>query len=129
MSAKVLGKQIDLLTANYTPSKRNKGMAASTTAADFDLACATGIAATPAASNNTNGAYVAVRVNGIGYTVGDGVRTKDCYFSSVASAGAAARAFGAIVATDKLYWVGSVAGFQLDAATDIIDFLYDEPPA
>ena len=124
--AKVLGKQIDLPSTNLTPSKRNKGMAAETTVADHDEACATGISATPAPSNNTNGAYVAVRVNGIGYQVGDGVRTKDCYFSG--DGGTTARAFGAIVATDKLYWVGSVALFQLAAATDIIDFIYDEPP-
>ena len=116
--ALVQGKQIGLSSANPTPSKQNKDMAASTTAADFDVACATAIAATPAPSSNANGVYVQVRVNGIGYQVGDGVRTKDCYFSSVASAGAAARAFGAIIATDKLYWVGSVAGFQLSAATD-----------
>lgn len=124
--SKVLGKQLDLTTVNATASKRNKGMAAETTTADHDEACATGISATPAASNNANGAYVAVRVNGIGYTVGDGVRTKDCYFSG--DGGATARAFGAIVATDKLYWNGSIAGFQLAASTDIIDFLYDEPP-
>jgi hypothetical protein len=124
--AKILGKQLDLTTVNPTPSKRNKGMAAETTTSDFDEACATGISATPSPSNNTNGAYVAVRVNGIGYTVGDGVKTKDCYFSG--NGGTTARAFGAIASGDKLYWVGSVAGFQLAAGTDIIDFLYDEPP-
>jgi hypothetical protein len=120
------GKQANLPSFNATPSKRNKGMAASTTTNDFDEACSTAIGANPAASNNSNGAYVGVRVNGIGYTVGDGVKTKDCYFSG--NGGTTARAFGAIVATDKLYWVGSVAGFQLAAATDIIDFLYDEAP-
>lgn len=124
--ALVQGKQLALSTVNATPSKRNKGMAAETTVADHDEACATAIAATPAPSNNANGAYVAVRVNGIGYQVGDGVRTKDCYFSG--DGGGTARAFGAIVATDKLYWNGSIAGFQLAAATDIIDFIFDEPP-
>lgn len=106
-------------------SKANKAMAASLTAADFAEACATAIAATPAPSANTANHYVTVRVNGVGYEVGDGVRTKDCYFS--ADAGATARAFGAIAVGDKLYWVGSVAGFEL-ATTDVIDFLYEAAP-
>ncbi len=127
----VQGKQIALATlragVSATPSKQNKGMTAETTAADHDEACATGIAVTPAASTNTNGAYVQVAVNGILYEVGDGVRTKACYFSG--DAGATARAFGAIVATDKLFWNGSIAGFELAAATDKIDFFYLEAAA
>jgi hypothetical protein len=125
--ALVQGKQILLSTVNPTPSSRNKNMAASTTAADHDEACADTIDVTPAPSTNADGEYVAVRVNGVGYVVGNGTRVGvDCYFSG--DAGATARAFSAIVAGDKLYWNGSVAGFQLAAATDKIDFLYDESP-
>ncbi len=124
--ALVQGKQMGLSTIVTTPSKQNKNMAALTTVADHDGACATGISTTPAPTTNANGAYVVVRVNGIAYQVGDGDRTHDCYFSG--DGGATARAFGAIVVTDLLYWNGSVAGFQLAAATDKIDFLYDVGP-
>ena len=57
------------------------------------------------------GSYVGVRINGIGYIVGDGVTTMDCYFS--ADGGATARAFSAIQAGDTLYWNGVIAGFDL----------------
>ena len=62
-----------------------------------------------------------VFVNGLAVRVGDGVKTKDCYFS--ADDGATARAIAAIATGDKLFWVGSVAGYQL-ATTDLIDFDY-----
>lgn len=100
------------------PTTANKDMTASVTAADFDLACATALTTTPAPT----GGYVAVLVNGAAQSVGDGVRTKSCYFS--ADGGATARTFAAIVAGDLLYWVGTVAGFQL-AASDRIDFWYN----
>lgn len=97
-------------------SKANKAMAASVTVADFNLACATPMAATPALDG-----YVQVLVNGCGVEVGDGAKTKDCYFS--ADGGATARAIVDITAGDMLYWVGSVVGYQL-AANDAIDFDY-----
>lgn len=103
-------------TAGYlTPS--NKGMAASTTSADFQVACATTLAFTPAGDG-----HVRVLINGCAQTVGDGVRTKDCYFSS--DGGATAKTIANITSGDSLYWVGSVAGFQLAAATDVVDFDY-----
>jgi phage-related tail fiber protein len=95
---------------------QNKNMTASVTSADFSLACAASIALTPA-----NGGYVMVMVNGNQETLGDGVKTRSCYFS--ADSGTTAKAIASIVAGDLLYWVGSVAGYQLDA-TDIIDFNY-----
>lgn len=98
------------------PTQDNKDMTASVTTADFQLACATTVTATPA-----NDGYVNVYVNGLRVAVGDGVRTKDCYFS--ADAGATARAISAIAAGDELYWVQSVAGYNL-AASDKIDFDY-----
>lgn len=74
------------------------------------------ITKTPAA-----GSYVTVRLNGVAVEVGNGVKTKDCYFS--ADAGVTARAFSAIVATDTLYWNAVIAGINL-ATTDEIDLDY-----
>jgi hypothetical protein len=98
------------------PTSGNKQMAASLTSADFQVACATTIAATPA----TDG-YVRVFVNGLGVVVGDGVRTKDCYFSS--DGGTTAKTIANIALGDTLYWVQSVALYNL-ATTDVIDFDY-----
>ncbi len=103
--------------AGGTPTTANKAMAASLTTADFQEACATAIAAKP-----PNGGMVHVLVEGVQQELGDGVRTKDCYFS--ADAGVTARAIAAIEAGDKLYWVGSVAGFQL-ATTMRVDLNYN----
>lgn len=95
----------------------NKAMAASLTTADFQAASATTLAVTPSSDG-----YVRVSVNGVGYVVGDGVKTKDCYFSS--DAGSTAKTIANIALGDTLYWVGSVSGFQL-ATTDVVDFEYD----
>ena len=78
--------------------------AASATSNDGDSSGVT-IAAAPAGMVN-------VVVNGIMQELGQGVKTKDCYFS--ADGGTTARALTAIAANDTLYWNGSVAGFQLD---------------
>jgi len=64
--------------------------------------------------------YARVFINGLAVECGDGVKTKDCYFSDGA---AGARAFGAIVASDPLYWNGVIAGYDL-ATTDEIDMDY-----
>lgn len=99
-----------------TLSSANKFMTASVTASDFDAACATTLTAAPARSG-----YVAVQVNGVGVELGDAVKTKDCYFSS--DSGTTAKAITSLAAGDILYWVGSVAGYQL-AATDKVSFIY-----
>lgn len=65
---------------------------------------------------------VDIRVNGVSYELGQGVKTKDCYFSG--DGGATARAIAAIVAGDTLYWNGTIAGFDLDAS-DRMDFIYN----
>jgi autotransporter family porin len=104
------------LNSGFTLSTSNKFMTASVTAADFNVACATSLAATPARSG-----YVDVQVNGASVEVGNGIKTKDCYFSS--DAGTTAKAFTAFASGDLLYWVGSVAGYEL-AATDKISFNY-----
>jgi hypothetical protein len=103
--------------ASANPSVDNKFMTASATTTNEDLACATAMTATPA-----SGSYVSVSVNGIEPEIGNGVKTKACYFSG--DSGATARAFNAIVANDNLYWNGSIAGYQL-ATTDIISFEYN----
>lgn len=103
-----------------TPSvltKQNKNMAGKVTVNDGDLACDTGVATTP-----SDHGYIIVSINGNIVVVGDGVKTRDCYFSG--DAGANARAIQNIVVGDKLYWNGSIAGFQLDT-NDRIDFNYD----
>lgn len=99
------------------PTASNKEMTGSATTADFQAMTATAMASTP-----TSDGYVEVFVNGARQTVGNGVKTKDCYFSS--DGGTTAKAISAIASGDICYWVGSVAGWQI-AATDIIDFLYD----
>jgi phage-related tail fiber protein len=100
-----------------TPATSNKEMTASVTSADFQAACATTLATAP-----NRGGMIDVYVNGANQILGDGVKTKDCYFS--ADSGTTAKAISSIAAGDTLYWVGSVAGFQL-AATDKISFSYN----
>jgi hypothetical protein len=92
-------------------------MAASVTTTNGDVACVTGMISTP-----NNGSFVKVTINGDEPEIGDGVKTKDCYFSG--DAGATAKAFTTIIAGDKLYWNGSIAGYQL-AITDKISFEYN----
>jgi hypothetical protein len=100
------------------PTSDNKIMTASVTTADNQEACSTGITTTPSGDG-----YVEVNVNGVQVQVGDGTKVAvESYFSG--DAGVTARAISAIVATDKLYWNGSVAGYEL-ATTDKIDFNYN----
>jgi hypothetical protein len=103
-------------TAAAYPTKSNKSMAASLTTADGQAACATTLVSTAGQHG-----YVRVFVNGIAESLGDGAKTSSCYFS--VDGGTTARAINAITAGDTLYWVGSVAGYQL-ATTDKIDFDY-----
>jgi hypothetical protein len=90
----------------------NRYMAAEATVSDGDEACATGIAA-----DNALGGDIQVVVNGTIADVGNGVKTRDCYFS--ADAGSTARAFSAVASGDKLYWNGSLAGYQLQTSFKI----------
>jgi hypothetical protein len=115
-SSSIVFVDIGTGTSAGFPTASNKAMAASLTTADNQIACATTIAATPA-----NHSYVRVFAGGIAMVLGDGAKTKDCYFS--ADSGATAKSIATIASGDSLYWVGSVAGFQL-ATTDLIDFDY-----
>jgi len=118
------GKQIrdgsiaDVKLANPAgqPTKDNKAMAASTTTADGDVACATAIA-------HLSRGYVEVQVNGATQVVGDAVKTADCFWSS--DNGTTALSDSNVPSGAKLFWNGSIAGFQLAAATDKISFLYN----
>lgn len=87
---------------------------ASATSSNGDSAGVT-IAATPEG-------MVQIFVNGLQQELGQGVKTKDCYFS--ADGGSTARAVTAIASGDTLYWNGSVAGYQLDT-NDKISMVYE----
>lgn len=99
-----------------TPTTSNKNATASVTTTDFQTS-GISISNTP-----NNGSYVKVFVNGQLQRLGNGIRTLDCYFSS--DGGTTAKTFSAIASGDILYWVGSVAGFQLNS-TMIIDLDYN----
>jgi hypothetical protein len=98
---------------------QNKRMPARNTSADGQRACDIAIALAP-----VPGSYVGVRVNGIDVPdIGDGSKVAACYFS--VDAGSSARAWADITSGDVLYWNGSIAGYELSAATDLIDFIYE----
>ena len=71
--------------------------------------------------SNPSGGYVGVRINGWAKELGDGVKTKDCYFT--ADSGATARSIANIAIGDELYWNGTIAEFNL-ATTDRVDLKY-----
>lgn len=98
------------------PTKANKAGNPQTTNGDNQTTGLT-ITYTPAGDGMVN-----IFVNGIKYELGDGVKTKDCYFSN--DNGATARAIGAITAGDTLYWNGNIAGFNLENGVDKVDMDY-----
>ncbi len=106
-----------LATPAGTPTKQDKYITCLATVSDFDAATASGLTATPASDG-----FVEVMVNGQMQHLGDGVKTADCYFSS--DGGTTAKTIANIAAADILYWVGSVAGFQL-AVTDKLSYNYN----
>lgn len=98
----------------------NKRMPARNTTGDGQLACAIAILRTPVA-----GSYIGARVNGVDVPdLGDGSKLNvSCYFSN--DGGQTARAWADITIGDTLYWNGSIAGFELVASTDVIEFTYE----
>jgi hypothetical protein len=106
-----------LATPAGSPTKDDKYITCLATTNDFDAATASGITHTPA-----SGSFVEVFVNGAMQHLGDAVKTADCYFS--ADGGTTAKAIASIVATDILYWVQSVAGYNL-ATTDKLSYNYN----
>lgn len=102
--------------AALTPS--NKNMVGAVTTADNDLACVVPLVLQP-----KPGAYVGVWVNNIEALVGSATKAGvECYFSG--DGGATARTQGGVQIGDLLYWVGSVAGYELDAV-DRLSFNYE----
>jgi len=69
--------------------------------------------------------YVTVKVNGVSYEVGNGLKTKHCYFSG--DDGYTARAISSITIGDKLYWNGVISGFDL-GGSDRVDLEYNTCP-
>lgn len=93
-------------------------LAASTTTANGQLACATALASTP-----LGGGYVSVYyLGGTKVRVGNGVTTDEAYWST--NSGVSALAFSALVSGALLYWNGSVSGFNLSSTGDTFDFIY-----
>jgi len=78
----------------------------------------TGIKITFTPWNDSN---IEIKVNGIGCNLGNGIKTKDCYFSN--DGGTTARLIKDIEADDTLYWNSIIAGYILDSADEIdIDY-------
>ena len=101
---------------NIVFSKMNLEMSALVTSGDSSLACNTAILDTPKL-----GSIVRVAINGVEVNVGGKTFPNDCYFSP--DGGVSVRSRGDERLGDKLYWNGSIAGYQLDAI-DLIDFIY-----
>ena len=111
-----LAFELFVVTSSPVLTNSNKRMTAEVTDSDGDVGCNTAIASTP-----SNDSHVLVDVNGVLIEVGDGVKTKESYFSG--DSGVTARNWTDILAGDKLYWNGSIAGYEL-AATDKVTFNY-----
>mgnify|MGYP003111146058 FL=1 len=64
---------------------------------------------------------VTVKVNGLQCNIGDGAKDEAVYFS--ADGGTTAKTVANIAAGDTLYWMGSIAGYELETDDDIdIDY-------
>ena len=106
------------LVSGSVPTKDDKDLVPLSTSGDGSP---TGLTIT---TNPTGAApYVGMSANGVEYTVGDGVKTTDAYFS--ADGGTTAKVFGAILAGDELIWNAVIAGFDLLNSRDSINFDYD----
>lgn len=103
------------ITATGVNVKTDLNQTALVTTADGDSTGAT-ITYTPFSDS-----YVSVEVNGLEVNVGDGAKDEPCYFS--ADGGTTAKSIADIAAGDTLYWMGSIAGYELEA-DDEIDISY-----
>lgn len=82
-----------------------------------ELACDTTLNTAPLI-----GSHISVYVNGVQVSVGNGVKTNNCYFSS--NGGISAKYWVNIQIGDSLYWNGEIAGYNLNSLTDKISFIY-----
>ena len=80
----------------------------------------TGLTITHTPFNDTP---VSVEVNGLECNIGDGAKDEACYFSN--DGGLTAKTMENIEANDTLYWMGSIAGYQLETSDDV-DFNYSK---
>lgn len=103
------------IPVQVSPTASDKSLTPLATSGNFS---STGISITHTPHSDS---YVSVLVNGIQVEVGDGVRTKNCYFS--ADAGASAKTIANISASDVLFWNGVISGYDL-SPTDRIDLNY-----
>lgn len=117
LQAQVTSVQTAVTAATTTEATVNKDMPALATSSDGMLATASPIAYTPSQDG-----YVSVFVNGIQVKLGNGTLSADCWFS--AGDGSVARLYADIAQGDRLYWAGSVAGFEL-SPDDLITFQYE----
>lgn len=97
----------------------NKAMVSLVTSSDEDQATSVAVALAP-----VSGGSVDVWVSGVKVTVGDGDKTKECYFST--NIGVTALPLSSIVVGATLHWMGSNATYELDG-TELIDFIYVVP--
>lgn len=97
----------------------NKEMVASTTTADGEQGTTVVVQSRPALNS-----YIGVKVNGIGYQVGDSTNSAsaDSYFSN--DGGVSGLDFGEIVSGSTWHWNQSIANFNLNASSDTVDFEY-----
>lgn len=96
--------------------KNDLNLNPSATTSDYD---STGISITYTPFNDS---IPEIYVNGMGVNLGDGARDQACYFSN--DNGVSAKNLEDIEAGDTLYWVGSIAGYELEI-DDEIDIVYE----
>ena len=100
-------------TGVATKVDRNKNPLATTSDGD-----STGITITYTPYSDS---AVTVKVNGLQCNIGDGAKDEAVYFS--ADGGTTAKTIANIAAGDTLYWMGSLAGYELETDDDIdIDY-------
>jgi hypothetical protein len=102
--------------SSSAPSKLDKNKAVAAPTAGDNANTGLAVAVTPVG-------YIGVSVRGVSALVGDGTKVGvECYFSG--DGGVTARAQGAVVAGDILYWNGVAAGYNL-LPSDRVDFFYN----
>lgn len=110
----------NISTGAPTPTKLDQDLVPAPTSGDDSD---TGITLSLPPTGRALDVYVMVFVNGIKHTVGDGVKTKSCFFSESGSAPHTAKPLADLTLGDKLIWNGVVAGQEL-VNDDVIDIYY-----
>jgi len=100
------------------PYSNNKSHVTSATTVGDNFNTGVRLSGSPIANS-----YVGVTINGINVEVGNGVITKDCYFSSNGTSGGV-RNFSGITTGDYFMWNTTISEYDLDS-TDIISFYYN----